>query len=107
MRPSITILAAALFLSFTVTAWSAGELVIRNVTVIDVADRGASTNDIEDAVIVIRDGKISSVGPAAEVGDMSSGRQIDVLFYSHPPVGTIETQSSSGVLAATFCLGFC
>ena len=67
MRPSNILLIAVLYLAFATPVWSANDLVIRNVTVIDVADRGRATNDIEDAVIVILDGKISAVGPAAEI----------------------------------------
>jgi len=75
MRPSNILLIAVLFLSSATPAWSAEDLVIRNVTVIDVSDRGDATNDIEDAVIVIQDGKISAVGPAAKI-DVPEGIEV-------------------------------
>ena len=75
MRPSNISLIAVLILSSATLAWSANDLVIRNVTVIDVSDRGSATNDIEDAVIVVLDGRISIVGPAAEV-DLPEGVEV-------------------------------
>jgi len=75
MRLPITLLTVVLFLSCAITAMSADDLVIRNVTIIDVSNGGRATNDIENAVIVIQDGSISAVGPAAEI-DIPDGVEV-------------------------------
>ena len=67
MRYSTIFLVTLLCLSTVAPTWADDTLVIRNATVIDVAGGGNAANDIEDAVIVIRHGRIDAVGPAADV----------------------------------------
>ncbi|MEN8007560.1 MAG: prolyl oligopeptidase family serine peptidase [Candidatus Krumholzibacteriota bacterium] len=67
MRLSGIFLIVVTFICCAIAAWSADDLVIRNVTIIDVTDRGTAASDIEDAVIVITDGVITAAGPAGEI----------------------------------------
>ena len=47
-------------------------------TVIDVADWGRSTADIEDAVVLVRDDVIVAVGPRAEVEISADASRLDI-----------------------------
>ena len=64
-----------MLLAGTTTARPIGNLVIRNVTVVDVAEGGSRTADIMNAVIVIEDGRISAVGSATTV-DVPAGIEL-------------------------------
>jgi len=52
-------------------------LVLTGGTLVDVTAWGHSARDLQDAVVIIRDGRISEVGPAAEVPIPKGARIID------------------------------
>ena len=53
------------------------KIVIVGATLVDVSDYGRSTKDIANAVVVIDDGKIIAVGPAATVAIPPDAKRID------------------------------
>lgn len=58
-------------------AASAETLALVGGTVIDTADWGRSEQDLEDAVVLLEDGKIVAVGPRASVAVPSAARVVD------------------------------
>ena len=56
---------------------SGGSLALVGGTVIDVTDWGHSAKDLQDAVVVIRDGRVIEVGPRAEIFIPKGIRVID------------------------------
>jgi hypothetical protein len=52
-------------------------LVLTGGTIIDVADWGRSARDLQNAVVIIREGKISEVGPASAIAVPKGARVID------------------------------
>ncbi len=52
--------------------------VLKGGTVIDVENYGKSANDIKNAIVIIRDGKVNSVGRAADIKIPSNATVVDV-----------------------------
>jgi imidazolonepropionase-like amidohydrolase len=53
------------------------KIAIVGATLIDVSGYGRSTNDIENSVVVIEDGKIVAAGSAAQIAVPSEATRID------------------------------
>lgn len=67
----------ALLMPHTNRATSAQTTAIVGGTIVDVTDRGRSTDDIEDGVVLIEGGVITRVGPRDEVAVPGDARVID------------------------------
>src|ERR1700691_2999961 len=52
-------------------------LVLAGGTIIDVTEWGHSAKDLEDAVVIVRDGRISEVGPRLAINIPKGARVID------------------------------
>lgn len=70
--------AAVLFLLGASSARGAEPLALVGATVIDVADWGQASADVEDAVVLVEDGTITAVGPRAAVTIPPAARRLEV-----------------------------
>ena len=52
-------------------------LVLSGGTVVDVTDWGHSARDLQDSIVIVRDGRITDVGTMAEVSIPKGARVID------------------------------
>ena len=68
-------------------------LVLTGGTVIDVTGWGHSARDLQDAVVIVRDGQITDVGAAAEVAIPKGARVIDCTGNSSFPAWWMATRA--------------
>ena len=68
LRPTVIVVLLALSAAWTGAFAAPGDVTaLTNTTVIDVADWGTSTEDLENAVVILRGDRIAAVGPANEI----------------------------------------
>jgi len=75
-------------------------LVVRGGTLVDVSNRGNGSADLADAVVVIRDGRIDAVGPAASTPVPDAARVIDatggfIVPGLHDVFATVNNQAQA------------
>lgn len=94
------VIAALLLLGPIVHAQPEGPLVLAGGTIIDVSASGRRAHDVRDAIVVIRDGTIESVGARASVRIPENSRVIDVAGAFvvpglHDVFATVNTQGQA------------
>jgi hypothetical protein len=82
-------------------------LVLTGGTLIDVTDWGRSARDVQNAVVIIRDGKISEAGPAASIIVPKGARVIDCTgkFIIPGLVDGYAGMNSQGQASANLYMG--
>ncbi|NIO49977.1 MAG: hypothetical protein GTN73_11185 [Candidatus Aminicenantes bacterium] len=72
MKRTFSLLIVSLFLSAT---YSSDDIAIKGGTIIDVADWGKSANDIKNAIVLIKRGRIAEVGETDAI-TIAKGKKI-------------------------------